>query len=66
MSEKAEEIDGEEGETEYTVVPPEERLDYDEDGSEDTDALDGETGDDQAAIDQVREIMADDVIWEGE
>ena len=50
---------------EYTVVPPEERLDHDEDGSDDTDAIDEATGDDQEAIDQAR--VTDDVgLWEGE
>lgn len=55
---------------EYTVVPPEERLDHDDDGSDDTDAINEETGDDQEAIDQSRVMQMgspdDPVLWEGE
>ena len=51
---------------EYTVVPPEERLDHDEDGSDDTDAIDEETGTDQVAIDMARATEDDQPLWEGE
>ncbi len=64
MSLKTEEIDGDEEEREYIVVPPSERLDHDDDGSDDTDAIDDETGTDQEAIDQAR--VTDGPLWEGE
>lgn len=51
-------------EKEYTVVPPGKRLDYDDDSSDDTDAVDEETGTDQEAIDQAR--VTDGPLWEGE
>jgi len=51
---------------EYTVVPPEERLDHDDDGSDNTDAIDEATGDDQEAIDRARVTPDDGRLWEGE
>ncbi len=56
-------------EKEYTVVPPEQRLDHDDDGSDDTDAINEATGNDQEAIDQARIDQArvtDGPLWEGE
>ena len=51
---------------EYTVVPPEKQLDHDDDGSDDTDAIDEETGDDQVAIAMARATEDDQALWEGE
>ncbi len=47
---------------EYTVVPLDEQLDHDDDGSDDTDALDDETGDD-TDLDYRRHTG---VLWRGE
>ncbi len=49
---------------EYTVVPVSEQLDIDEDGSDNTNALDEATGDDTADLDGVRD--RDAPVWEGE
>ncbi len=49
---------------EYTVVPESEQLDYDEDGSDDTDALTRETGADDEDLDEYRDRSGP--IWRGE
>ena len=58
-----EKIDSEE-EREYTEVPSSERLDYDEDGSDDTNAITDDTGADDDDLDDYRDLDAP--IWEGE
>ena len=58
-----EKIDSEE-EREYTEVPSSERLDYDEDGSDDTNAITDDTGADDDDLDDSRDLDAP--IWEGE
>ena len=49
---------------EYTVVPESEQLDYDDDGSEFTDALTSETGADDKDLDKYRDRSG--LIWQGE
>ena len=49
---------------EYTVVPESEQLDYDDDGSDNTDALDEATGDDTGDLGNYRN--RDGPIWRGE
>lgn len=49
---------------EYTVVPLDEQLDYDDDGSDDTNALTPETGDDTEDLDKYRD--RDAPVWAGE
>ena len=49
---------------EYTVVPESEQLDYDEDGSDNTDALDDATGDDTDDLGNYRNRNGP--IWRGE
>lgn len=48
---------------EYAVVPEDEQLDHDDDGSDDTDALDEETGDDAEDLDSYRQRDAE--VWSG-
>ena len=48
---------------EYTVVPESEQLDYDDDGSDFTDALDEATGDDTEDLDDYRDRGGP--IWRG-
>ncbi len=49
---------------EYTVVPLAEQLDYDADGSDDTNALTSETGADDNDLDEYRDRSGP--IWRGE
>ena len=49
---------------EYTVVPEDEQLDHDDDGSDDTNALTPETGDDTEDLDKYRD--RDGKVWPGE
>lgn len=48
---------------EYTVVPLADQLDYDDDGSDDTNALTPETGDDTDDVDKYRD--RDAAVWPG-
>jgi len=49
---------------EYLVVPADQQLDHDDDGSEDTNALTVETGADDEDLDDYRD--RDGPIWRGE
>ncbi len=51
-------------ETEFTSVPLEDQLDYDDDGSDNTDALDEATGADNDDLGKYRN--RDGPIWRGE
>lgn len=48
---------------EYVVVPPSERLDRDDDGSDDSDAIDEATGNDTEDLDDYRDLDAP--VWSG-
>ncbi len=49
---------------EYTVVPADQQLDHDDDGSDDTNALTDATGDDTADLDDYRDRSGP--VWAGE
>lgn len=49
---------------EYTIVPSAEQLEIDDDGSDDTNALDEATGDDTEDLDEYRDRSGE--IWRGE
>lgn len=53
-----------EKETEFTPVPPEEQLDHDDDGSDDTDAITRRSGADNLDLDKYRD--RDAPVWSGE